>query len=139
MNKNIIFIIFINLVVIISLTGCNEKVEKKQNFDGISIESNVVELINASMNFKYNSTNEITGVEVIYLFHNIVDHIIEKLNITIHFFDKDFNLVAIGGSKYIRNLPIDYYEQTAMEPNKIYYEGVNSSIIDNCKIIAIEE
>jgi len=131
----IIFIIFI----LLSLNGCYEEKETELKFDGITLKSEVVELVNASLNFKYNKTNSITRVEVIYLFHNIANHIINKLNITIHFFDVNNNIVAVGGPKYLRNLPIDYIETSAMEANKISYEGLNISIIDHCKIIAIEE
>lgn len=131
----IIFIIFILLF----LNGCYEEKKPELKFDGITLESDVVELVNASLNFKYNKTNSITCVEVIYLFHNIADQIINKLNVTIHFFDINNNIIAKGGPKYLRNLPIDYIETSAMEANKISYEGLNTSIINHCKIIAYAE
>ncbi len=139
MNKKKITSIILIICLLIILIGCLEKTNHKINFDGITLESNVVELANASMNFKYNKTNSTTRVEVIYLFKNIANHIIEKLNITINFFDKNNNLIASGGPKYIRNLPTGYTETYAMEANKIIYEGQKSNLIDHCIINAKED
>ena len=49
----IIFIIFI----LLSLSGCYEEKKPELKFDGITLKSEVVELVNASLNFKYNQTN----------------------------------------------------------------------------------
>lgn len=139
MNKKIFAILLLYVVFIFLYTGCIEKQDDKLTFDRITLESNVVELVNASMNFKYDKTDSITRVEVVYLFKNIANYIIEKLNITIKFFDENNNLIAVGGPKYIRNLPINYIETSEMEANKITYEGLDTNLISQCKIIAIEE
>ena len=139
MYKKNIYYISICICLLIIPIGCLEKTNEKQYFNNITLESNVVELVNASMNFKYDKTNSITRIEVTYLFKNIVNHIIEKLNITIKFFDKDNNLIGFGGPKYIRNLPIGYIETSVMEANKILYDDTNSNLIDHCVIIAIED
>ena len=137
-KKNIYYIILCFCLLVITI-GCLEKTNEKLNFDNIILESNVVELVNASMDFKYDKNDSITRIEVTYLFKNIVNHIIEKLNITIKFFDKDNNLIGFGGPKYIRNLPIGYIETYVMEANKIIYDDTNSNLIDHCVIIAMED
>lgn len=139
MNKKNVTSIILCIFLLIINVGCLEKTNNKLNFDGITLESNVVELANASMNFKNDKTNSTTRVEVIYLFKNIANHIIGKLNITINFFDKNNNLIASGGPKYIRNLPIGYIETYVMEANKIIYDGPKSNLIDHCIINAIED
>ena len=136
--KKIIYLILtINLIML--NVGCLEKTNDKLYFDNIILESNVVELVNASMNFKYDKTNTITRVEVIYLFKNIANYIIKKLNITVEFFDTENNLIAISETKYIRNMPVNYVETSVMEANIITYENSDSNLIDHCRIIAIEE
>jgi hypothetical protein len=139
MNKKRYTLLSLCIILIFLCIGCTEKQEDELTFDNITLESNVVELINASMNYKYDKTETITRVEVIYLFKNIADYIIEKLNITVQFFDKNNNLIATAGPKYIRNLPVNYVETSIMEANKIIYEGPKSNLIDHCKIIAIDE
>jgi hypothetical protein len=127
------------ITIFILFSGCVQEKTKEITFENITLESEVVELLNASLDFKYDKSKIITRAEVSYLFHNIAGHIIETLNVTVNFYDMDNNLVAKGGPKYLRNLPIDYEEKYYFEPNRILYDGPEAYAIDHCRIIAVEE
>ena len=103
--KVYLFIVGISAIVLINvLSGCQEQQLEPARFKDIALESTVVELVNASLDFSYNDTNMIIKVDVQYLFHNIAGRTIDDLKITVEFLDKNGTLVAIGGPKYIHNL-----------------------------------
>ena len=136
--KVYLFIFGVSAIVLINvLSGCQEQQPEPVLFKDITLESTVVELVNASLDFSYNDTSKITKVEVQYLFHNIAGRTIDDLKITVEFLDKNGTIVAIGGPKYIRNLPKDYVEQTIMPANIISYTGENVYKIHHVKIVAV--
>ena len=119
------------------LSGCvfPEGVTVKNNFEGITFESSIVELVNASLDF-HEDKNVITKVDVKYLFHNIAGKNVE-VTVIVEFYDKNDNLLVTRGPKYI-NLPKDYVETVYSPANIISYSGEKVSEVDHARIIAKE-
>lgn len=119
------------------LNGCvfQGGVTVKNNFAGITFESSVVELVNASLDF-HEDKNVITKVDVKYLFRNIAGRAVE-VSVIVEFYDKNNNLLAIGGPKWI-SLAKGYTEQGIGPANIISYSGEKVSEVDHVRIIAKE-
>lgn len=120
------------------LSGCvfQGGVTVKNNFEGITFESSVVELVNASLDFR-EDRNVITKVDVKYLFRNIAGRAVE-VSVIVEFYDKNDNLLVTRGPKYI-NLPKDYVETVYSPANIISYSGEKVSEVDHVRIIAEEK
>jgi hypothetical protein len=120
------------------LGGCvfQGGVTVKNNFEGITFESSVVELVNASLDF-HEDKNVITKVDVKYLFRNIAGRAVE-VSVMVEFYDKNDSLLVTRGPKYI-NLPKDYVETVYSPANIISYSGEKVSEVDHVRIIAEEK
>ena len=118
-------------------SGCQEKKIEAASFKGIILVSDVVELVNGTINYHYNSFNEVWKVDIQYLFHNIAKRDI-YIQVTIECYDENDNLITILGPKFIQ-LPNDYTE-TEIHPNIniVSYDGKNAYMIDHVSIIALE-
>lgn len=137
MRKNLFVMGFSIILVVGVFSGCQEEQAGVITFEGITLISGIVELVNASLDFYYDSFDMIKRVEVKYLFHNIADRGI-LVNITVKFCDENDNLLETSDPKYIRLLD-DYTEKGYGLANIISYEGENVHLVDHVKIIAIEE
>jgi len=138
MKKSLLFIGTIIFLMTAILSGCNEKeaIKIQNNFEGITFESSVFELVDASLEF-YEKQNVITRVDVKYLFRNIAGRAVYDVRVTVEFYDKNNNLLTIGGPKYI-SLAKGYTEQGIGLANIISYSGEKVSEVDHVKIIAEE-
>jgi len=137
--KKSVFVIALSIILtMIIFSGCQEQnTDVGTTFEGISLESSIVELVNASLDPHRNKANIIDRVDVGYLFHNVAGRDI-TVNVTVEFYDTDDNILATGGPKYISLLK-DYTEQGFGPANIISYDGNNVALIDHVKIIAVEE
>ena len=137
MRKDLFVLGFSLIVVVGFFSGCQESEIEAASFGGITLESSIVELVNASLNYYYNDYNEVEKVEIKYLFHNIAERDINT-KITIECHDENDNIITILGPKYI-NLPDDYTEY-GFSPtvNILSYEGENVYMIDRVTIIVEE-
>jgi hypothetical protein len=139
--KNTIYKIGI-IIIIISIvsSGCLEQEKRKDTkFDGVYLESNVVELAYAFLDFhtKYNIEKEkniVEKVEVKYRFHNIAGRDI-NINVTVNFYDTNNTLLDSKYQKSINNLFKDYTETML---NTVAYDGKKVTKVDHVKIIALE-
>lgn len=136
--KRYVWIIFnLALLITIGLSGCQENnTNNGQSFEGITIESSIVELAYASKEF-IKDNNEIIRVEVEYLFHNIAGRDID-FNVFAEFYDKDDNLLntSYPPKKFIF---LEDYTETGIGPaNIITYDGENCKQVDHIIIKAIE-
>lgn len=139
MGKKILMLIFSLFFIIINFSGCQEQQIQSIQFEGITLDSDVVELVNASIKYTRDDFEKVYLVDVHFLFHNIAGRRIDRLKITVEFYDENDNLIAIGGPKYTHYLPSDYTEQFDPNFNVISYEGEKADQIDHVKIIALEE
>jgi hypothetical protein len=135
-RKNLLFVVII--IIILLFSGCFEQEEPtSQNpFEGITLESSVAELVNASLDFHRDGT-ELLRVEVKYLFHNIADRNIE-LEVKVEFYDEIDNLLYTSETKEI-DLPEGYTEAGFGPANTITYDGDKVADVDHVKIIATEK
>jgi hypothetical protein len=133
-----LFVIGFSLIVIVSFfSGCQESEIEAASFEGITLESSIVELASASLNYYYNSNNEVDKVEVKYLFHNIADRTI-SIQIYAEFYDTNGNLLTKQGPKIINFMPPDHTEQASAGFNVFSYEGDDVDLVDHV-IIIVEE
>ena len=138
MNKKGLLIINLIILFIILLSGCQEQkaTTTGKKFENITLESDVVELVDASL--KFNEDNNVKlRVDVEYLFCNIAGREI-TITITVEFYDKNNKLLSTEGPKYITLLK-DYTETSILGANIISYSGENASEVDHVKIIAVEQ
>ena len=138
MNKMGLLIINLIILFIILLSGCQEQkaTTTGKKFENITLESDVVELVDASL--KFNEDNNVKlRVDVEYLFRNIAGREI-TITVTAEFYDKNNKLLSTEGPKYITLLK-DYTETSILGANIISYSGENASEVDHVKIIAVEQ
>ena len=136
MKKHPIIMIVMILITASILSGCQEQndVDNQYYFDNITLESRLLELVNASLEF-IKENNVATRVDVKYLFHNIAGSDI-TIEVTVDFFDGENNLINKSQPKYISLLK-DYTETGFAPENIISYSGENVSDVDHAKIIVI--
>lgn len=151
MKKNLFKLGTIIILIVVALSGCQEQgvTTNNKNFEGIFLESNLVEIADASLDFKvhyeYNDQEEeieiIDNVDVKYLFHNIASRDI-TISVTAEFYDKDNNLIA---KRPQLNEPLktiflfnDYTERAHTPVNTISFDGRRVAEVDHVKIIVEE-
>lgn len=145
--KKIYIVLSIVIIATLSLCGCNEpEATKTDNEKGtIILESDIVELEHSSFDIVTKPQFDqdcscyvevFQSVDVTYLFHNIAGKAISA-KVNVEFYDKDDNLIGIGGPKTI-NLPKDYTEQGITPANTISYTGYKGEEVYKAIIIAEE-
>jgi hypothetical protein len=100
--------------------------------------SDVVELVNASVDFKTDQSGEINRVIVYFLYHNIAGRTIPSLQTTAKFYDGNNNLIATSAPKNHSNFIEDWTEQFDPNFNKIEYLCDDAKNIDHVVLLAIE-
>ena len=138
MRKELFALGFSIIMIVGFFSGCQESQIETVSFKGITLVSDIVELVNASLNYHYDKYNEVDNVEVQYLFHNIAERDI-AVKVTIELYDENDNLITIMGPKHIR-LPDDYTEY-GFSPgiNIMSYDGDNAHMVDHVTITVVEK
>jgi hypothetical protein len=145
MTKIKLLLVSILCIGSLFFSGCvNQGTTSEQTFEGISIESDVVELAfaNTSITKEEMYTDEgdsyfqIKAFEVQYLFHNLLDR---RVNISffVEFYNKDNVKLYSVGPRYM-NLIADYTEKAVLDINKATFTGERTAGVDHVKIIAFE-
>ena len=147
MKKEIFYMGLIIIILTTALSGCQEQAvtteEKNGLSDKIFLESNLVELANASLKFiteedftdDFEKIEVITQVDITYRFHNIAGRDI-KPSVKIELYDKDGYLIESMKGITLQDFPDDYTEKMA---NKLSYNGAEVQNVDHVKIIVFEE
>ena len=147
-KKSIAILILLMILLLVLLVGCFEEQKAttvNEKYKKIFLESNVVELSESSMDIitdqKYDLDCEcyvefIRQVDVSYLFRNIAGRDV-GVKVTVEFYDKDDNLIGVGGVKTI-NLLKGYTEQSYTPANTISYNGRKVADVYYVKIVAEE-
>jgi hypothetical protein len=144
MRRDLIAIGFGIILGITALSGCQEtQIEGTVTFEGVTLESDVVELFNASLKLFKDDYEMTWKAEVKYLFHNIAGRIIDDLEITVEFYDENDNLLTIRGPKHILSMPADYTEAGFAGTNIVQYtrddgDGENVYKVNHVRIVAVE-
>ncbi len=142
MEKKLITICTLSIVTLLFFSGCigsEQKALTKGEEEGkITLESDVVELADSSFveNERWDSNqkkNVLKNIEVKYLLHNLLEKRIE-VEINAEFYDKDDNLIAIGGPEHI-SLAKEYTERAYTPQNSIMYDGSKMDEVHHAVII----
>ena len=138
MRKKVLCFSLCFVLIIGFFSGCQESEVEALTFEGVTLVSDVVELVNGSLNYYYNEFKEVWKIEVKYLFHNIAKRDIE-IEVKVELYDENDNYITVLGPKYIR-LPNDYTEKGFAPGINImsYDNNQNVHLVDHAVIIAEE-
>ena len=140
MKKFVIMISILCFLAAVFFSGCEENKNTSVEFEDVVLISNVVELVNASLDLIEDTDHVVYRAEVRYLFHNIAQRDIETLKITAEFFDVNGSLLGSGGPKFIHNFPEDYVERGySPSANIISFEDPLAALVDSVRLIVVEE
>jgi len=123
--------VVIIILTTITLSGCQEEgatIEK--NFEDIYFDSDVLELINASLDIG-EKHGVIKKVEVTFYFKNLLDKDITYLRLAIEFCDINNFVLYNHSYEYLSGFPAGYIEKS---PNRISYSEANVAYFDHVKI-----
>jgi len=138
MNKS--FLIAVVSIISISsiLSGCQDtnSVKTQGRPTNVFLDSTIVEFANVSYKENVNKSGKIESVTVGWLFHNIAGKLI-NVKIDVKFYDKN-NLLLYNQTKYLRNMPAGYTEQSYQLSNKVTYESAGAAYVDHIVISATE-
>ena len=138
MKKVSIAVCFCLVLILGIFSGCQEEQAGITTFKGITLQSSIVEFVNASLEFNYDNQNRIDSVTVKYLFHNIAKRSVVA-KITVEFYDNENNLLFAGGPTGTITLPEDYTEQGfAPGVNIVTYDGENAPRVHHAIIIVVD-
>ena len=136
MIKNLLVLGFINVLLILIFSGCQEQKAVEISYsEKIDFKSELVELIYSNIT-KQTDGEKVLNIDVKYLFKNIAERDI-NLKIFVEFYDKNNGLLYTGGPKYITLLN-GWAEQGVSPTNIISYSGKHVNEVDHVKIIASE-
>jgi len=135
MEKKLVFLGIGIILVTIAFSGCQEEATSVEKiFEDISFDSNILELVNGSLDITKDK-EIITRVEITLYFKNLLD---EDINVeyVVEFCDKNDN-VLYDKSYEIKNLPAEY---TEMSPDIFLYHEENVADFDhvNIRVISYE-
>jgi len=140
MKRSICVMGFVIIALSIAFSGCQEDNNNSdKKYEGVYLESDVVELAYANLEFitKFNPESErdiVETVELEYRFHNIAGRDI-NINVTVKYYNKDDTLLETIAGKQTNNLFKDYTEKMI---NNITYNGDKVTQVDHVIIIAEE-
>jgi len=132
MEKKLVFLGVGIILVTIAFSGCQEEATSvEKTFENISFDSDVLELVNGSLDITKDK-EIITRVEVTLYFKNLLD---EDINVeyVVEFCDKNDN-VLYDKSYEIKNLPAEY---TEMSPDIFLYHEENVADFDHVNVHVI--
>ena len=137
MNKNLLLLGVLTILVITFLSGCQQEgTAIDDNLDNISLESDIVELVYSTLNFKKDDDGNFLSVEVQYRFRNIAERNID-FKVFAEFYDKEDNMLAREGPKEI-SLPEGWTEIGVSTANIINFSGEEASRVDYVIIVTEE-
>jgi len=139
MMKKIPCLLVITIIITIAfLSGCEQKgAEVGNNAKLITLDSTVVELVYSSLNFTKDGSGKVIRADVEYLFKNLVDRFI-TVKVFVNFYDRNNNLLATGGPKYIQLRERPWTDTGIAPANIITYDGEDAAKVDHATIVANE-
>jgi len=129
MKKKLVFLGVGIILVTIAFSGCQEEATLvDKTFENISFDSEILELVNGSLDITENK--EITTrVDVTLYFKNLLDEDI-SVKYLVEFCDKNDN-VLYNKSYEIKNFPAEY---TEVSPDSFLYTGQNVADFDHVNV-----
>jgi hypothetical protein len=138
MKKALFGVVAVVICICSALSGCQNtnSVKTQGRPQNVSLDSAIVEFVNVTYEENSNKSGSIESVTVGWLFHNIAGKQISA-KIDVKFYDKN-NLFLYNSTKYIRNMPAGYTEQSFQLANKVTYEGAGAAFVDHVVISVTE-
>jgi uncharacterized protein YxeA len=138
MKKTLFGVVAVVICICSALSGCQNtnSVKTQGRPQNVSLDSTIVEFVNVTYEENSNKSGSIESVTVGWLFHNIAGKQISA-KIDVKFYDKN-NLFLYNSTKYIRNMPAGYTEQSFQLANKVTYEGAGVAFVDHVVISVTE-
>jgi hypothetical protein len=138
MKKALFGVVAVVICICSALSGCQDtsSVKTQGKPQNVSLDSTIVEFVNVTYEENSNKSGSIESVTVGWLFHNIAGKQISA-KIDVKFYDKN-NLFLYNSTKYIRNMPAGYTEQSFQLANKVTYEGAGVAFVDHVVISVTE-
>jgi hypothetical protein len=138
MKKALFGVVAVVICICSALSGCQDtsSVKTQGRPQNVSLDSTIVEFVNVTYEENSNKSGSIESVTVGWLFHNIAGKQISA-KIDVKFYDKN-NLFLYNSTKYIRNMPAGYTEQSFQLANKVTYQGAGVAFVDHVVISVTE-
>lgn len=138
MKKAVFCIVAVVICISSVLSGCQEtsSVKTQGRPQNVYLDSTIVELVNVSYEENINKSGGIESVTVGWLFHNIAGKLISA-KIDVKFYNTN-DFIIYNQTKYIRNMPAGYTEQSYQLANKVTYEGTGVAFVDHVVISVTE-
>jgi len=129
MEKKLVFFGVSIILLTIAFSGCQEEATSvKKTFENISFDSDILELVNGSLDISQDK-EIITRVEVTLYFKNLLNEDI-NLEYVVEFCDKNDN-VLFEKPYEIKNFPAGY---TEISPDIFSYHGENVAEFDHVNV-----
>ena len=135
MEKKFLFLGVSIILLTIAFSGCQEEATSvKKTFDKISFDSDILEIVNGSLDITEDK-EIITRVEVTLYFKNLLNKDI-NLEYVVEFCDKNDNVLFEKPYEII-NFPAEY---TEISPDIFSYNGENVADFDyvNVRVLSYE-
>lgn len=138
MKKAVFCIVAVVIFISSVLSGCQDtsSVKTQGRPQNVYLDSTIVELVNVSYEENINKSGGIESVTVGWLFHNIAGKLISA-KIDVKFYNTN-DFILYNQTKYIRNMPAGYTEQSYQLANKVTYEGTGVAFVDHVVISVTE-
>jgi hypothetical protein len=135
---SLIIIIIITLV----LSGCQEEniqnnIEIDKNVNFLSNDIGLLELVNSSLEILKDDNEEITRVQLLFKFRNLLDKTIRDLSLDISYYDID-DVILFNSTFSYPNIPPNYIETDPSRPKVFEGSGVENFDHVNLRIIDYE-
>ncbi len=138
MKKVLLSMVAVVLCITSALSGCQDtsSVKTQGRPQNVYLDSTIVEFVNVSYEESTNKKGDIESATVGWLFHNIAGKLISA-KIDVKFYNED-DLLLYNETKYLRNIPAGYTEQSFQLANKVTYEGAGVAFVDHVVISVTE-
>jgi len=123
--------------IVMNICGCEEKNEEGTSFDNIYFDGGgIFKLVNASLTFTTNKSEEIVAATVTMLFQNIADRMVSA-NVSVVFYDEN-NVELYREYRKFVNYPPGYMDQFVAPANMVTFEGEDAGKVDHVMITVRE-
>jgi hypothetical protein len=138
MKKAVFCVVAVVICISSAFSGCQDtsSVKTQGRPQNVYLDSAIVEFVNVSYEENINKSGSIESVTVGWLFHNIAGKLISA-KIDVKFYNKN-DLLLYNQTKFIRNMPAGYTEQSFQLANKVIYEGAGAAFVDHVVISVTE-
>jgi hypothetical protein len=120
------------LLMMLVFSGCQEKgTTVNKTSDKVFFESDILALVNGSLEIIRNKEDVITEARVTFYLKNLLEKPIYNLTLAADFCDNNGNVLYSHPYEYISGFPAEYREAS---PNRFSYNGENVTYVDHVNL-----